>query len=756
MRLSVGAALDFRHFLSELKKRNVVRVAGVYTVTAWGVFQVAKTVFETLDLPKGASALTLLLLALGLPVAVLVSWAFELGPDGSIRRTSKAAAEEPNRRLNWMDWGALAAIAAVVVVFVATAFGLAGSLGGGGLRMSAPSKSVAVLPFANFSKAADAEYFADGLTEEVTNSLAQVPDLKVAGRTSAFYFKGRNEDVREIGRKLNVAHVVEGSVRRSGDRLRVTCQLVSVKNGFHLWSETYDRTMDDAFAIQTEIADGVAEALKAELGAGQRPQRAVRRDPEAYRLEVVAKGQVRQKGKAQLQSAQAIYRKLIEMEPNNAEVRADYAYATAYLAQNHLEGDFLPAVRDAEAQIAKALELDPKSSSAYVAKGMLSAIRFIREGQQSAEGQAEAAYRRAVELAPRDSEALSLYGDFIAGSRPQEAVTYLRRALEIDPLDRVANNALAGSLFATDKLQEAERRYRMNVELFPEYVDSKEQLADVLAEQGRLDQAVVWYRLAAAPKTDPASSIQLANYYYNLGMPREAVAALDDWKEKPVIGPIVAAIEFLVAGDYQGLMRLAQAGLAQPEPDPVWRSGVVLAGAHLGQFDLAREQLLVTSPELFEPTPKVSPRLASDAVGAAYVIQQTGDQGQARRIVQAVLAATEPRPGLRQMNARRIARVKAYAMLGDKERALAELRAAIDAGYRVLYDIDAFTRLDLDPTTQSLRGDPRFKAMIREVEASNEAMRLAVLAKTPAVVSLAPLHLRMAGVWKPSIAYSSG
>ncbi|MDP3749980.1 MAG: tetratricopeptide repeat protein [Phenylobacterium sp.] len=752
--------MDFRHFLSELKKRNVVRVAGVYTVTAWGVFQVAKTIFETLDLPKGASALTLLLLALGLPIAVLVSWAFELGPDGSIRRASKAAAEEPNRRLNWMDWGALAAIATVVVVFAATAFGLAGSLGrdgGAGLRMGAPpSRSVAVLPFANFSKAADAEYFADGLTEEVTNSLAQVPDLKVAGRTSAFYFKGKNEDVREIGRKLNVAHVVEGSVRRSGDRLRVTCQLVSVKNGFHLWSETYDRTMDDAFAIQTEIADGVAEALKAELGAGGRPARPVPRDPEAYRLEVVAKGQVRQKGKAQLQSAQAIYRKLIEMEPDNAEVRADYAYATAYLAQNHLEGDFLPAVRDAERQIAKALALDPKSSSAYVAKGMLSAIRFIREGQQSAEGQAEAAFKRAVELAPRDSEALSLYGDFIAGSRPQEAVTYLRRALEIDPLDRVANNALAGSLFATDKLQEAELRYRMNVELFPEYVDSKEQLGDVLAEQGRLDQAVVWYRMAAAPKTDPAASIQLANYYYNLGMPREAVAALDDWREKPVIGPIIEAIKFLVAGDHQGLMRLAQAGLAQPEPDPVWRSGVVLAGAHLGQFDLAREQLLVTSPELFEPTPKVSPRLASDAVGAAYVIQQTGDQGQARRVLQAVLAATEPKPGLRQMNARRIARVKAYAMLGDKDRALAELRAAIDAGYRVLYDIDAFTRLDLDPTTQSLRGEPRFRAMIREVEASNDTMRRAILARTPAVASRAPLHSRMAGVWKPSIAYSPG
>jgi TolB-like protein/Tfp pilus assembly protein PilF len=730
--------VDFRHFLSELKKRNVVRVAGVYTVTAWGAFQVAKTIFETIDLPKWTSALTLLLLALGLPIALLASWAFELGPDGSIRRTRVTEDKAPDRRLNWMDWGAMAAIAAVVVVFVATAFGLAGSLGrdgGSGLQMGAPSKSVAVLPFANFSTGAEAEYFADGLTEEVTNSLAQVPDLKVAGRTSAFYFKGKNEDVRLIGKKLNVAHVVEGSVRRSGNRLRVTCQLVSVKNGFHLWSDTYDRTMDDAFAIQTEIADGVAEALKTELRTSDRIARPVRRDPEAYRLEVIAKGQVRRKGKAQLQSAQAIYRRLIEMEPNNAEVRADYAYATAYLAQNHLEGQFLPAVRDAQTQIAKALELDPKSSSAYVAKGMLSAILFIRGGQQSAEAEAEAAYKRAVELAPRDPEALSLYGDFIAGRRPDEAVIYLRRALDVDPLDRIANNALAGSLFATNRLGEAEQRYRANVELFPEFVDSKEQLGDLLAEQGKLDQAVIWYRMAAEPQTDPAASLQLAHAYYDLGLPREAEAAMDPWKAQPVVGPIIVAVRMFVADDYQGVLRLAQAKMAEPEADPIWRSAIFVSGALLGKFDLAREQLLVTSPEMFQPTPMVSPRLANEAVSAAYVIQQTGDRGQARRIAEAVLSATEPKPGLRQMNARRVARIKAYAMLGDKERALAELRAAIDAGYRHLYDLDSFLRLDAYPMMQPLRDDRRFQAMIREIETDNERMRRALLSTAPARTS---------------------
>ncbi|WP_312164987.1 tetratricopeptide repeat protein [Phenylobacterium sp.] len=724
--------MNLRHFLNELKTRNVVRVAGVYTVTAWGVFQVAKTVFETLDLPKWLSVTTLMLLAAGLPLTLLLTWAFELGPDGTIRRTRPAEEDAP-KRMNWMDWSALAAIGAGVVIFIATAVGLAGSLRSPSL-MSAPNKSVAVLPFANFSAAKDSEYFADGLTEEVTNSLAQVPDLKVAGRTSAFYFKGRNEDVREIGKKLNVAHVVEGSVRRSGDRLRVTCQLVSVRNGFHLWSETYDRHMDDAFAIQTEIADGVASALKAELRAGGGPDpRQAARDPQAYRLEVVAKGQLRRKGKEHVLAAQAIYRRLIDMEPDNAEVRAAYAYATAYLAQNHLEGDFTPAVRSAEAQIAKALELDPKSSAAYIAKGMVAAIRFIREGSAQAEGEAESAYRRAVELAPRSPEALSLYGDYIAARRPAEAATYLRRALEIDPLDRIANNALAGSLAATGHLDEAAQRLRANIELFPEFIDSKEQLGDVMIEQGRLDQAVIWYRMAAEPQTDPAASIQLANLYYNLGLPGDAERVLEPWAAHPIVGPIANAVRMIVARDFDGLARLSRVKLAEAEPDPLWHSGLALAATELGQYDLARGEWLVMSPELFQPSPQVSTRLAHEAVDAAYVIDQTGDKGQARRILLAVLAASEPKPGLRQPNGRRIARVKAYAMLGDHERALAELRAAIDGGYRMLYDLDLFTRLDAYPTMAAMRADPRFRAMIQEVEADNRAMREALLSSaTPA------------------------
>ena len=221
-------------FLSELKRRNVIRVGGVYLVTSWALFGIAKTIFEVMGFPKWTSPLLLVLLALGLPIAVIIAWAFERAPDGGVRRTEAPAEDAPRVGFGWFDGALLAAIGGVLLLTVLQA---AGVFSGGARVPLLPSeeKSVAVLPFASFSSKPETEYFADGLTEEVINSLAKVEELKVAGRTSAFYFKGRNEDLREVGRKLGVAHVVEGSVRHEGDRLRVTAQLIKVSVGFLLW-----------------------------------------------------------------------------------------------------------------------------------------------------------------------------------------------------------------------------------------------------------------------------------------------------------------------------------------------------------------------------------------------------------------------------------------------------------------------------------------------------------------------------------------
>lgn len=714
-------------FLSELKRRNVIRVGGVYLVTSWALFGIAKTIFEVMGFPKWTSPLLLVLLALGLPIAVIIAWAFERAPDGGVRRTEAPAEDAPRVGFGWFDGALLAAIGGVLLLTVLQA---AGVFSGGARVPLLPSeeKSVAVLPFASFSSKPETEYFADGLTEEVINSLAKVEELKVAGRTSAFYFKGRNEDLREVGRKLGVAHVVEGSVRHEGDRLRVTAQLIKVSDGFHLWSETYDRNMSDAFVIQTEIAEAVAEALKAELETDDRRQ-ARRRDPEAYRLELTSRAQLRNLGLEQLTAARDGFQQLIELEPDNPEGYAGFAQASALLVQHHLQGDFMPTVRQAEASIAKALELDPDNANAFIARGYVNRIKAIRATCQSCEDIATAAFKKAADLQPRNPEALSMYGADIATTHPAQATTYLRRALAIDPLDRVAQSFLGQALAATGDFAGAEQQYRNVVELFPDFIDPKQDLADILVAQGKLDQAEPLLLSAAKPGTDPSADLQLAHLYLNLGLRDEMTAILDRMTTPAAAREVANAAKMITAGRYDTLYAHSRRLLDEPDPDPLWHAIGLSAAALSGDFDFARSQLLIISPELFEPDPQVSASLANDAVGAAWVIEQTGDRGQARRILQKVLEATEPKPGIWQSHPKRIARVKAFTMMGDNARALAELKAAVDSGYRTLYDLDLFLRLDAYPMVAPLRTEPRFQEMLRQVEADVARMRAEVLAR---------------------------
>ncbi|HWA61958.1 MAG TPA: hypothetical protein VG939_11320, partial [Caulobacteraceae bacterium] len=219
--------------LGELKRRRVIRVAGVYAVTCWAIFQVVSSLFPVLHLPAWTVTLSAVLLLLGFPIALIIAWAFEPA-EGGVRLTRPAEAGAPPVRLAWGDYVLMGAAAAIMGLSAAQMAGVGPKLGAPVQTAAVvPAKSVAVLPFAAFSSAKDSDLFADGMTEEVINSLAQIPDLKVAGRTSAFYFKGRNDDLRVIGRKLGVSHVLEGSVREEGDRLRVTVQLIKVSDGFH-------------------------------------------------------------------------------------------------------------------------------------------------------------------------------------------------------------------------------------------------------------------------------------------------------------------------------------------------------------------------------------------------------------------------------------------------------------------------------------------------------------------------------------------
>lgn len=715
-----------RRFLSELKRRRVIRVAGVYAVTCWALFQVVNSLFPVLRLPPWTVTLVAVLLMLGFPIALIIAWAFE-SAEGGVRLTPQPDKDAPVARLAWSDWAMMAAAAAIIGV---SAFQMSGGLGRlplQGAASAAAAKSVAVLPFANFSSQKDSELFADGMTEEVINSLAQIPDLKVAGRTSAFYFKGRDDDLRLIGRKLGVSHVLEGSVRQEGERLRVTVQLIKVEDGFHIWSGTYDRKMDDAFAIQTEIADKVADVLKTKLDMQSAP-RGGRLTPEAYNAALVARTEMRRIGLEPLTSARTTFKRLIDSKQADASVYAGYAQSTILLAQNYLTIDFNEADAESHAAIETALQLDPNSAEAYVAKGYRCVVRTIRVSDQACADEAAAAYARAAQLKPRDPDVLVGYANFLM-KRPNDgqALALLQRALAIDPLNRVALMLLADAQSQAGHIADAERGYRSVIELYPDFVDAKQNLAGTLIQEGKLDQAEPWLRSAAAAGTDPSAAIELAFLYINLGMTSDFNATVAQMKAPPVLAALAEALKRVSVEDYAGALTYCETRFAA-DRDPVWLGGIVEFAIMTHDFEKARRYLLLSQPELFEPDPKVDAALAREAIGAAYVSDQLGDHAQARRIITKVLQVTAPKPGAPLPPSLRVLRSEAYAVIGDKEASLAELRQAIAAGYRTPWDIDVFVRLDRYPQMAAVKDDPRYQAMIRQIDADNARMRAAVLA----------------------------
>ena len=253
----MGGSLS--QLFEELKRRNVIRVALAYLAAGWLVLQVVQLVLESTSAPQWVMQVFLLAVAVGFPFAVLFAWAFEMTPEG-IKREKEVVREHSITRQTGhkLDRSIILVLIAAVAILLVDKFVLQ--------RDAAPTtevtdKSVAVLPFVAMSSGADDEFFADGLTEEILNSLTRVPELLVTARTSAFHFKGKDDPIPEIAAALGVAHVVEGSVRRSGERLRITAQLVRAEDGFHLWSETYDRDASDVFGVQTDIAEKIATAL---------------------------------------------------------------------------------------------------------------------------------------------------------------------------------------------------------------------------------------------------------------------------------------------------------------------------------------------------------------------------------------------------------------------------------------------------------------------------------------------------------------
>jgi TolB-like protein len=435
-------------FLSELRRRNVFRVAIAYSVTAWLVAQVAELALDSFGTPEWVMKTLLLILVLGLPFAVLFAWAYEMTPDGLKRERdvdrSASITQQTGKKINFAIIGALALALAISLwtrdwsdTSVATTDG----------------KSIAVLPFVNMSDDVDNEYFSDGISEELLNVLVKVEGLRVASRTSSFSFKGKETSIPDIANALKVEHVLEGSVRKAGDTIRITAQLIDAKTDRHLWSETYDRKLEDIFVIQDEISAHIVEALKIALGAGEIVRTSTNPTENLEAYEDYLRGQHfwQRRGGENIRKAIELFRQATQADPGFA--RAWSSLAAAHLTMPTYSGEpedshFPLALEYAN----KALALDPALAEAHAVIADLN--RFEKRWIE-----AEAHYLKAIELEPSNSTGYLWYSEQMATvGYSDKALRQALIAYEFDPFNPGANSMVAFGYEATGDTRTAIKR----------------------------------------------------------------------------------------------------------------------------------------------------------------------------------------------------------------------------------------------------------------------------------------------------------
>ncbi len=508
--------MDLRTTIAELRQRRVLRLALIYVLVGWVVIQAADIIFPALLLPGWAERLLVIFVLLGFPIALVFAWMFDLTPTGPVRA---GGASGPGAAA---AGGAASAVAVGSTAAGAPAAGTPAAAGAAATATAPAERSVAVLPFVNMSEDADNEYFSDGMTEEILNALAKVRDLRVASRTSAFAFKNKDADVLEIARALRVGSVVEGSVRKAGSRIRVTAQLISAENGYHLWSETYDRELEDVFQVQDEIARSIADALQVELGGGGKRHLVERETAsmDAYNFYLKGRYFYNRDHEEDLRRSLQMYREALRLDPKYARAEAGIADTWMHLADDWVApAEAYPQAKEAAR---RALDLDDTIAEAHAALGAVLGWFDWKFDE------AELALRRAVAANPRYGDAHWVLASILpCTGRLEEGVESMRRAVALDPVSTTFSYYLARFLLFSGDLQGAYEEAERSVALDPGSFRPLLMVGSAQLFGGEGEKALATFRHARDVSDAPAVDTYVARTLAALGRADEARAVLD-------------------------------------------------------------------------------------------------------------------------------------------------------------------------------------------------------------------------------------
>jgi TolB-like protein/Tfp pilus assembly protein PilF len=532
-------------FFAELKRRNVYKVAVAYAIVGWLLVQVATQVFPFLEIPNWVVRLVIALVVIGFPIALVLAWAFEVTPQG-IERTEVAdrAPSTPGKKKH--AWIYVVVIGAAISIAL---FFLGRYTAGNKTAATAPNelsaKSIAVLPFDNLSRDPDNAFFAEGVQDEILTRLAKVADLKVIARTSTQKFKSAPENLPDIAKQLGVANILEGSVQKVNDQVRVNVQLINALTNVHLWAEIYDRKLSDIFAVQSDIAKAVADTLQARLTGSEKKMMAAQptKDTAAYELYLKGQSLWGRRSGDNIPKAIAFYEQAVARDPNYALAYAGLAEAYVLLpyytgARRH---DTVPKAREA---ISTALRLDPNLAEAHTANG-----KFLYGYEMDIIG-ALREHQRAIELKPNDATAHHWLGNdvLVALGRFEEAITEGKRAIELDPLSPVINADLGITLYLARRYDDAIAQFNKTLEIDPTFFYTHYNLGIVLQLKGDLPGAISEFEKAKRLSDDPLV-ISLCGsakgYSGDKNMALQALADLDKMSQRRDIDGYSRALLYL-------------------------------------------------------------------------------------------------------------------------------------------------------------------------------------------------------------------
>ena len=533
------------NFFAELKRRNVYKVAIAYVVAGWALSQGIAQVFPVFDVPNWIIRLIVLLIILGLPVALVLAWMFEITPEG-IKGAEDIAPSAAQKKSN--AWIYIVVVGAIVSIGLFLLGRYTARDTSSAARTELPAKSIAVLPFVNMSADKNDEYLSDGVSEELITALSKITGLQVKARTSSFAFKGKNEDIQKIGELLHVSHLLEGSVAKAGNKLRITAQLIQASDGNHLWSDTYDREMQDIFAVRSEVAQQVAATLKIRL-LGEDKKRLDKKPTEnleAYNLYRQGRYYADKLSEDGTKKAVPFFQQAIDKDPR-------FALAYAGIADNYvLAADAYIAPREAfskakEAAL-KAIELDDSLAEAHASLGL---VHYHYDWDWAA---AEKEFKRAISLNPQSAQSYTLYTHYLAGmGRFDEANNQGRRALELDPLSVSTHWFLGWGAIYAGRSDEAISQFSKAAELDPNNPWVRLFLGRAYLFKGMPQRAIDEMETALRLNPDDPFGLGFLGYAYAVTGRRpdalKVLQRLDEMEKRRFVSRIARAYVYTGLGD---------------------------------------------------------------------------------------------------------------------------------------------------------------------------------------------------------------